>query len=645
MAITVEELDIWVKSNWTKKFDKKTGLGDPITLGLSGSGIFDLYQDLKTGDMYVWALNLEQYETDVLFKGFVKSQSDITSLLPLNTGEYVLVYENFELPGTLTLPVRIGDIITVTTLVNDINNLQANSIVTQSSPVWSQSGGNTGGIGVHTVSIGGDRSITIANEGGEFVTSVQTIYDVFFGVKNVAKSGAEFDNIALASADNNNIVVSIAPGEYLYGTITFLQNGVLITGTFKSFDDYHVIITGPVYTSDADKFSAANIQFTNNFSFIGGVNHSIYNCKFIEDLQFSDTSALCNVYDSQFQGDLIIGNDNNSIVTLYRSRFSENSTIINNSSIPVVLIDTIIPPANIIGPVTIAGMYGDEIYSLGTYENTIIDTTDHKVVIVGDDGQYKSMNLSEIVPVVNYTNATPTPTALGGIEAGSTFDNVSVQGMFDLLLYPYQAPSFVTFGISGLSSSYEVGTSIAGTSRTATWTTSNASNINANTVDIVDVTNSNTLLAENVANDGSETITLPTISKSTNTTHVFRIEAINSKNSTFSRNLTISWQWALFYGESTATSVSSSDILALRVKTLVNNSNGTFNFIGGGYKYFCYPTSFGLKTTFKDQATNLDVAMLAPQTVSVTNTNGVATNYYVHRTLNQLGGNITIIVS
>lgn len=138
---------------------------------------------------------------------------------------------------------------------------------------------------------------------------------------------------------------------------------------------------------------------------------------------------------------------------------------------------------------------------------------------------------------------------------------------------------------------------------------------------------------------------MPTISKSTNTSHVFRIEASNTKNVTFSRNLTVNWQWALFYGESALTSLTSADILGLRIKSLVNNSNGTFNFAASGYKYFCYPTTFGLKSTFKDQATNLDVAMNPVQTVSVTNTNGVTTNYYVHRTLNQLGGTITIIVS
>lgn len=40
-----------------------------------------------------------------------------------------------------------------------------------------------------------------------------------------------------------------------------------------------------------------------------------------------------------------------------------------------------------------------------------------------------------------YTNLNPTPYTVGGIPAGSTFSNQTMQQMFDALLYPYVAPS------------------------------------------------------------------------------------------------------------------------------------------------------------------------------------------------------------
>jgi len=245
---------------------------------------------------------------------------------------------------------------------------------------------------------------------------------------------------------------------------------------------------------------------------------------------------------------------------------------------------------------------------------------------------------------VTYTNANPMPTALGGLSAGSNFDNATIQEMFDRLLYPYQVPAFTAFSIAG-TSNQEVGSTIVGGTRNATWSTSNGVNINANSIRILDVTNSNAVLAQNLPNTGSAQVTVPDLVKNSASSHTFRIEAINTNGTGFNRTFTVAWSWALHYGESALESLTGADVTALRIKSLVSNSNGTYNFLGGEYKYFCYPTAFGLKTTFKDTATNLDVAMAPVSTVNVTNAHGVATTYYVHRTLNKLGGAITIAVS
>lgn len=42
---------------------------------------------------------------------------------------------------------------------------------------------------------------------------------------------------------------------------------------------------------------------------------------------------------------------------------------------------------------------------------------------------------------ITFTNSTPTPQTIGGIPAGSTFNNVSIEDMFQQLLYPYIAPT------------------------------------------------------------------------------------------------------------------------------------------------------------------------------------------------------------
>ena len=108
-------------------------------------------------------------------------------------------------------------------------------------------------------------------------------------------------------------------------------------------------------------------------------------------------------------------------------------------------------------------------------------------VIVFESGSFKTV--PGPIGVGFYTNETPVPQTLGGIQAGSTFDNVPLTTMFDLLLYPYQTPSFSSFSVN-ISSPVEVGYTIAAGNKTFTWTTTNSSNIAPNSVTITDTTDS-----------------------------------------------------------------------------------------------------------------------------------------------------------
>lgn len=242
-----------------------------------------------------------------------------------------------------------------------------------------------------------------------------------------------------------------------------------------------------------------------------------------------------------------------------------------------------------------------------------------------------------------YTNLTPTAVSIGGIPAGSTFDNMTMQEMWDALLYPYQTPIFSSF-TSSMSTPIEVGSTIPAGSVTFLWNTTNSSNIAANSIKIDDITAGNTL-ASGLANTGTTAISISEITNVMATSHQWKITATNTKGVFLSRTLNVYWQWKIYYGESALTDLIEADVEALRVGTLAANVSGNYSFNAGEYKWICYPTSFGLKTTFKDASTNFDVAMQPALTKSITNSQGVATNYYCHRTVNKLGGSITIAIS
>ena len=253
--------------------------------------------------------------------------------------------------------------------------------------------------------------------------------------------------------------------------------------------------------------------------------------------------------------------------------------------------------------------------------------------------------LDNIATQISYTNATPMPTQVGGYEVATTFTSQTIKQMFDGLLYPYQYPAFLTFAISGQTTPLEVGASILA-NRTFIWTTSSPSNINTNSLAIRDVTGA-TNIATGLADDGTEATTYAAIVKNTATTNQFSITGTNSKSTTFTKTYTVAWQWKIYYGESVTTPLAESGIEGLRIGVLASGFAGTyiFNALTNGYKYLCYPAVLGTATSFKDTATQLPVPMETVYTVSVTNVNGVSTNYNVHRSTNILNGAVTIIVA
>ncbi len=240
-----------------------------------------------------------------------------------------------------------------------------------------------------------------------------------------------------------------------------------------------------------------------------------------------------------------------------------------------------------------------------------------------------------------YSNPTPVPQTLGGIIVGSTFVDQTMQQMWDSLLYPYQSPSFTSFIIQGQSTIIEVGTTVAA-NPTFSWTETNIVNVLPNSTVI---RNNGVIIANNISNTSPYSATDAAVIKNTATSNTWSIEQTNTNTQIFSRNFTVNWRWRVYYGESINTPLNETQIEALRASALQSGFAATYAFSSGGYKYLAYPSSMGTATLFKDTLTNLDVPFEAPYTVSVTNVNGITTNYNVHRSTNIINASINIQVS
>lgn len=255
------------------------------------------------------------------------------------------------------------------------------------------------------------------------------------------------------------------------------------------------------------------------------------------------------------------------------------------------------------------------------------------------------IDVSELSPGDQYSNANPTPSTIGGIPAGSTFVAQTMTQMWNRLLYPYQFPVFTGFSITGQASVLEVGNT-SSANPTFTWSISNPSNISPNTISIKDTTASVTLVSGH-STTSPYAATYAGITKTVATQNVFTISGVDTNSDTFTDMFTIHWEWRGHWGNSADTALASADVLGLVSSALQTGFAGTYSFPAGAseYKILAYPSSFGTASTFKDTSTGFAVPFNAPYVVSVTNSFGVTTNYNVHQSSNMLGGAITIAVS
>jgi hypothetical protein len=261
-----------------------------------------------------------------------------------------------------------------------------------------------------------------------------------------------------------------------------------------------------------------------------------------------------------------------------------------------------------------------------------------------------------------YAGASPTTLTVGGIPSGTAILGLTYDQLWEDLLVPYINPAWTAFAITQ-TNPVEVGTTISG-SKSFPFTISTSGNVQANTLSIIDVTAGNVAIATGLpitspasANIGSVQLTAPG-------SYSWKGRATNTHSATFdSSNTTVNWYWRLYYGISANTTLTEAQIEALSSSTLVSTKNATYAFAATNYKYFSWADSLGSPTAstgFKDTATNLAVAMADSSDdaaysnvqngwsyalVSVTNTNGITTNYRVYRTKNTLGSTINIQVS
>lgn len=301
---------------------------------------------------------------------------------------------------------------------------------------------------------------------------------------------------------------------------------------------------------------------------------------------------------------------------------------------------------------------------VGAYDE-LSDTPSSKV---GSAGKVPMVNDAEtlheytFIGDMLFTGAATSTVTVNNYPAGEDLSIKTYNDLVNNIYAPFNEPSFTSFSISGQSTTVEVGTTISG-NKSFTFGFDYPSNVLDNTIAIVDVTSSTTL-ASNLSSTSPASVNVGNVQKTAPANNQWKALATDTQGGDFESNtFTVNWYWRFYYGNSTNTTLTEAQVLALSSSSLKANENGTYSFAAGGYKWFVYPDDFGSPTAstgFKDTATNLAVAMAdlsddaffantqngwSYGLISITNTNGITTNCRAYRTKNQLGSSINIQIS
>lgn len=285
------------------------------------------------------------------------------------------------------------------------------------------------------------------------------------------------------------------------------------------------------------------------------------------------------------------------------------------------------------------------------------DNAKTRFLVIDANGNL-SWNNSPVAPgSITYTNSTPIESPLGGIGVGQTFLNKTMQEMWDMLLYPYLAPSFFVF-TSSAANPLEVGQALPAT-LTFLWESNRDANVQPGSINISDVTG--TIINGQNSDSSTSTVTSHTygtpVRLTSYGTYTWTIQGQNTQGAFYSSSSTRNWWWRVYWGTSSSTALPTESFIEGLANSQLRSSR-VFNypFAANDYKYLALPAAYGVPTSIYYQGLPFALADAADgyslgsgnityTQVSITNSYGITETYNVFRSKNPLVGAVTMVVS
>ena len=264
--------------------------------------------------------------------------------------------------------------------------------------------------------------------------------------------------------------------------------------------------------------------------------------------------------------------------------------------------------------------------SEGNYEVVYLETSADQVECDAERQFVTEAEKTQFNENTVYTNDMPTVNSIGGIAAGTTFDNMPVNEVLTKLLYPYVAPQV------GANSNPNGGTFEKGNTQTVTRITANVTK-KSEKISKVEFLDGGTVLetkaGAEVQNGGSISITTDI---AVNSNKNFQVKVTDAANKVYTANTgNFNFVYPYYMGVCAENATIDEALVKRLTKKVEGKGNKSHAFTCDFQRIvFAYPKSHGRLRQIIDP-NNFDVTgTFGVQEVNVTGLDGTAQAYYVY---------------
>ncbi len=247
----------------------------------------------------------------------------------------------------------------------------------------------------------------------------------------------------------------------------------------------------------------------------------------------------------------------------------------------------------------------------------------------------------------NYTNTAPTPFNVGGIKAGSQFNNVDLKVMMTRLLYGCSLPSFASFIIrefsdNPLPNKVEIGYAIPTANYNVEFEIQDPVLL---APDSIVISQSGYPILEGLPNISPVILPVLGSTQSAIGDVSFEILAYDTTGVSFSSQYLVSYRYRLYYGaygeDITDSGLPNPLAVLVSKEDLVTTLYGEYQFdtellTADAYRWFCYPAKLGEHYIFYDVVSDIAIVFEDVQKITIVNEYGLEIVYNCYRTHNKI---------